>query len=73
MIQKDLKGIFVLLFFALVTAFSYNYLSPFGIALFGQWEESKGVVTTDPKIDSNASIEIKPFGIIKPGVKKNEK
>ena len=59
MIQKDLKGIFLLVFFALITAFSYNYLSPSGIPLFGQWEPLK----TD-------SIKADSIEIIKPSVKK---
>ena len=74
MIQKDLKGIFLLVFFALIAAFSYNYLSPFGIALFGQWEPSKGVVTSYSGTDSvQASIEIKSIEMIKQIVKKKER
>lgn len=59
MVQRDLKGSFVLLFFAIITAFAYNHFSPFGIAMFGQWETAKGVVTANSKTDSpNGSIEI---------------
>ncbi len=59
MTQKDIKGLFLLLFFALTTAFFFNWFSPNGIALFGQWETSKGVVNAISKTDSvTASIEI---------------
>ena len=73
MIQKDLKGTFLLLFFALVTAFFYNHFSPFGIALFGQWQTSNGVVNAISKTDSvNASIEINNPEIIKQIIQKKK-
>ncbi|WP_457553121.1 rhodanese-like domain-containing protein [Desulfobacula sp.] len=59
MTRKDLKGMFFLFSFSLIIAFIYNYFSPSGLALFGQWEPSKGVVTANSKIeDVNASIQI---------------
>jgi len=59
MTRKDLRGSITLIFFALVTSLLYNHLSPFGIALFGQWEPSKGVVSAIARTGSiNASIEI---------------
>ncbi|NOX34021.1 MAG: rhodanese-like domain-containing protein [Deltaproteobacteria bacterium] len=59
MALKDIKGAFILLVSALITAFLYNYFSPFGIAIFGRWDESKGVVTAISKTDPvNTSIEI---------------
>ncbi|MCD4722660.1 MAG: rhodanese-like domain-containing protein [Desulfobacula sp.] len=74
MTPKDIKGIFLLFVFALTTAFFYNWFSPFGIALLGQWETSKGVVTAISKTDSvTASIEINNPMIIKQIVQKKEK
>lgn len=71
---KDLKDTFPLLFFALTAAFCYNYFSPAGIALFGQWETSKGVVTAHSKTNSvNASIEINNPKIIKQIIQKKER
>jgi len=66
MTLKEIKGFFFLLFFALTTAFTYNHFSPFGIALFGQWQTSNGVVNAISKTDSvNVSIEINHPEIIK--------
>lgn len=74
MVHKDIKGTFLLLFFALITAFSYNHLSPFGIALFGQWETSKGVVLAISKTDSvNAEIQINNPELIRRIVQKKER
>ncbi len=57
--KKELKGGFYLIVFAIITAFLYNHFSPFGIALFGQWEISKGVVTANSRTESiDSSIEI---------------
>ncbi|MBU1194635.1 MAG: rhodanese-like domain-containing protein [Proteobacteria bacterium] len=50
-IQKEpgvIKGVIVLVFFALVTAFIFNTLSPHRIALFGQWDPQKGVISANP-------------------------
>lgn len=56
---KDLKGIFFLLFFSLIIAFSYNHFSACGLALSGRWEPSKGVVSARSKTDDvNAAIQI---------------
>lgn len=40
----DIKGIAGLLVFSVLCAFAFNALSPYGIAVKGQWEENKGVV-----------------------------
>ncbi len=59
MTKKDLKGILFLLFFSLIIAFSYNHFSACGLALPGQWEPSKGVVSARSKTDDvNAAIQI---------------
>ena len=66
MTLKEIKGTFFLIFFALTTAFFYNHFSPFGIALFGQWQTSNGVVNAISKTDLvNASIEINNPEIIR--------
>ncbi|CCK80419.1 rhodanese-like domain-containing protein [Desulfobacula toluolica] len=74
MIRKDLTGALIIVLGALVTAFSYNYFSPSGIALFGQWETSKGVVSAASKTGSvNNSIEITSSDIIWQMVQKKER
>jgi len=66
MTRNDLKGIFFLFFFSLIIAFSYNHFSVSGIALSGQWEPSKGVVSARPKADDvNDAIQINDPEIIK--------
>ena len=74
MTQKDIKGLLFLLFSAVIIALPFNWFSPFGIALMGQWETSKGVVTAISKTDSvSASIEINNPVMIKQIVQKKEK
>jgi rhodanese-related sulfurtransferase len=46
---KYFKGIFLLLLISLVLSFSYNYLSPSGIALIGNWDKTKGVISANEK------------------------
>lgn len=49
---KDIiKGLAVLLSIAITTAFAVNFFSPKGIALFGEWDTSRGVITAKPKDD----------------------
>lgn len=62
---KDLTGMGVLLLFAITSAFAYNHLSPDGIALFGQWDTSNGVVHAVSKSrDIPASLEIQDPEIV---------
>ena len=57
--KSDIKGIVFLICFAAASALAFNHLSPYGIALFGQWEKSKGVVSAIPKNNPiDYSIEI---------------
>ena len=58
---KDItKELIILLGFAIIAAFTVNYFSPNGIALFGQWDISRGVITAKPKNDPvTDSFEIK--------------
>ncbi len=49
---KDItKEIVILLGIAVIMAFFVNAVSPKGIALFGDWDTSQGVVTAKPKDD----------------------
>ena len=47
--MKYFKGIITLLFISLTLSLSYNYLSPSGIALIGNWDRTKGVVSANAK------------------------
>jgi rhodanese-related sulfurtransferase len=49
MISKDIKTSMVLLMLAIVLGFAFNTLSPNGIAIIGQWEKSRGVVSAGSK------------------------
>ena len=49
--MKTAKEISIILGIAIVTAFAFNYFSPAGIALVGQWDTSQGVVTARAKND----------------------
>ena len=71
MIKNEVFQIFFLLAISVFLAFFYNYFSPSGIALFGQWEKSKGVVSPNAKnevIDN--SIEINDPNLMKRIVEK---
>lgn len=61
MLYKDIaKELIILLGFAVIAAFTVNYVSPNGITLFGQWDTSQGVITAKPKNDPvTDSFEIK--------------
>ena len=50
---KDIiKELLILLGIAVISAFTVNNFSPAGIALFGQWDTSIGVITARPRNDS---------------------
>ena len=49
--MKTIKEISILVGAAIVAAFAVNYLSPSGIALVGQWDTAKGVITANEKND----------------------
>jgi len=56
----------VLVGLSLVMAFTVNFVSPNGIALFGRWDTSKGVISPMSKNDALADgIEISDAGVIK--------
>jgi len=49
---KDItKELAIILGIAVIAAFAINVFSPKGIALFGDWDTSRGVVTAKPKDD----------------------
>ena len=47
--QKTLKEIIILLVASVVLALMVNFISPRGIALVGQWDTAKGVISADPQ------------------------
>jgi len=52
MLYKDIaKETLVMVSFALITAFTVNFFSPKGIALFGDWDTAKGVISAKSKKD----------------------
>jgi len=57
--MKTAKEISIILGLSLVAAFAVNYFSAVGIALVGQWDTARGVVTAKAKNDPAISeIEI---------------
>ncbi len=46
---KTTNEIIILVCMSVITAFVINYLSPNGISIIGQWDESKGVITAKAK------------------------
>ena len=49
--KKILPGIFIILSLSLFSGFVVNFFSPRGIALFGDWDTSKGVISARSKQD----------------------
>jgi rhodanese-related sulfurtransferase len=47
--KKTAKEIIILLGLSVVLALTVNFISPRGIALIGQWDTAKGVITADPQ------------------------
>jgi rhodanese-related sulfurtransferase len=45
---KTIKEMIILAGISVALALTVNFLSPKGIALFGQWDTSKGVITANP-------------------------
>ncbi len=57
--KTDVNGVILILFFSLGLGLGVNWFSPSGIALFGQWNTSQGVVTAKAKNDPvHSGIEI---------------
>ena len=56
----------ILIGISLVVSFSVNFISPNGIALFGRWDISKGVISPMSKgVELHDEIEISDAGVIK--------
>ncbi len=71
---KDIKNTVFLLIFSISIAFIFNHFSPFGIAVFGQWEASKGVVNAISKNEPlNFAIEINDPNRIQQIIEKKER
>jgi rhodanese-related sulfurtransferase len=49
--MKTTSGVGFILGISIVTALVVNYFSPVGVALVGQWDSSRGVVTAKAKHD----------------------
>jgi rhodanese-related sulfurtransferase len=49
--MKTIQEISVLVGASIIAAFAVNYFSPAGIALVGQWDTAKGVITANEKND----------------------
>ncbi|MEJ2101315.1 MAG: rhodanese-like domain-containing protein [Desulfobacterales bacterium] len=47
--QKTVKEIIILLVASVALGLMVNFISPRGIALVGQWNTAKGVITADPQ------------------------
>jgi len=47
--KKTAKEIIILLGVSVLLALTVNFISPRGIALIGQWDTAKGVITADPQ------------------------
>jgi len=64
---KDIaKELIILLGITVISAFTVNYFSPNGIALFGQWDTLHGTITAKPKNDPVAvGFEIKDVNTAK--------
>ena len=59
MIKTEKFGILTLLTIAGFISFGVNFFSPSGIALIGQWDNAKGVVTAKSKQDAvHSDIEV---------------
>jgi rhodanese-related sulfurtransferase len=49
--MKTIRELSILASISIIVAFAFNYFSPAGIALVGQWDIAKGVITANEKTD----------------------
>lgn len=49
--KNIITGLVIIVVISIISAFGTNYLSPNGIALFGEWDTSKGAVSAKSKQD----------------------
>jgi len=66
-LKKIITGLIIIVGVSLFTAFGVNYVSPKGIALFGEWDTSKGAIRAKSKQDLPYinEIEIKDVRVAK--------
>jgi rhodanese-related sulfurtransferase len=55
--RKTIKEIIILVGVAVILAFVVNTFSPRGIALVGQWDTAKGLITADPQPAEERKLE----------------
>jgi len=55
--QKTAKEMIILLGVSVALALMINFISPRGIALIGQWDTAKGVITADPQPAEERKLE----------------
>ena len=55
--QKTAKEMIILLGASVALALMVNFISPRGIALIGQWDTAKGVITADPQLAEERKLE----------------
>jgi rhodanese-related sulfurtransferase len=64
--MKTIKELCILVGASIITAFGFNYFSPSGIALVGQWDTEQGVITANEKNDTALSdLEIGDVSLAK--------
>jgi rhodanese-related sulfurtransferase len=72
--EKDIKHALILFFLAVCLSFIYNHISESGIAVFGQWNPDKGVVSALPQSGGiDISIEINNPETVKIIVEKRQR
>jgi len=55
--KKAAREIIILLGVSVVLALTVNFISPRGIALIGQWDTAKGVITADPQMAEERKLQ----------------
>ena len=55
--RQTIKEIIILMGVAVTLAFAVNTFSPSGIALVGQWDTAKGVITAEPRPAAERKLE----------------
>ena len=64
--MKTIKELSILASISIIVAFAFNYFSPAGIALVGQWDIANGVITANEKNDIDLdNLEIGDIALAK--------
>ena len=62
--MKTIRELSILSSISIIVAFAFNYFSPAGIAIEGQWDIAKGVITANEKnVIDLVKIEIVEFAL----------